>query len=293
MDLVAVEEIVAATRAALDDWGHGDAWLAGGTWMFSQPQPAVRRLHDLTALDWPAITADADGIELAATCTLAELAAWPVPARWPGAGILRPCCEALLGSFKVWQAATVGGNLCLALAAAPMAALAVALEGVCEVWGPDGGARQIAALELITGPGTTSLRPGELLRSVRLPRAALEHDVAVRQASLAPLGRSAAPSSAAARPRVSSSSRSPPRCHVPPRFGVTARRRRPSSPARWHRSPPTPTTTSTATRAGARTSSACSPRRFARNWRNGRDEGQRRTGDADPGRRSMPADVPA
>jgi CO/xanthine dehydrogenase FAD-binding subunit len=192
MDLVAVEEIVAATRAALDDWGHGDAWLAGGTWMFSQPQPAVRRLHDLTALDWPAITADADGIELAATCTLAELAAWPVPARWPGAGILRPCCEALLGSFKVWQAATVGGNLCLALAAAPMAALAVALEGVCEVWGPDGGARQIAALELITGPGTTSLRPGELLRSMRLPRAALEHDVAVRQASLAPLGRSAA-----------------------------------------------------------------------------------------------------
>jgi len=25
-------------------WREGDAWLAGGTWLFSEPQPQLRRL---------------------------------------------------------------------------------------------------------------------------------------------------------------------------------------------------------------------------------------------------------
>ena len=29
------------------DWREGDSWLAGGTWLFSEPQPRLRRLVDL------------------------------------------------------------------------------------------------------------------------------------------------------------------------------------------------------------------------------------------------------
>jgi len=34
------------------DWREGDAWLAGGTWLFSEPQPHLRRLIDLQGLGW-------------------------------------------------------------------------------------------------------------------------------------------------------------------------------------------------------------------------------------------------
>src|SRR5436305_489841 len=48
MDLNTVSEVVRPRRReSLADWRAGDAWLAGGTWLFSEPQPAVRRLVDL------------------------------------------------------------------------------------------------------------------------------------------------------------------------------------------------------------------------------------------------------
>ena len=34
------------------EWRDGDSWLAGGTWLFSEPQPHLRRLLDLTAVGW-------------------------------------------------------------------------------------------------------------------------------------------------------------------------------------------------------------------------------------------------
>ena len=88
--------------------------------------------------------------------------------------------------------ATVGGNLCLALPAAPMAALATALQAECMVWTPDGGHRMIAAEEFVTGPQQTALRPGEILRNINIPRSALQRRSAFRQISLTPHGRSAA-----------------------------------------------------------------------------------------------------
>jgi len=190
MDLSAVTEV--RRELSLPAWRPGDAWLAGGTWLFSEPQPEVTRLIDLTALGWPALTVRADGLEIAATCTIAELAALEYPPQWLGAALFRACCEAFLASFKIWNVATVGGNLCTALPAGPMIALAVALDGVATVWAADGGTRSLAVRDLVTGPGRTSLAPGELLRSVHLPAAALRSPVAVRQASLRPLGRSAA-----------------------------------------------------------------------------------------------------
>ena len=40
-------------RSELPVWAAGDAWLAGGTWLFSEPQTHLNRLIDLTSLGWP------------------------------------------------------------------------------------------------------------------------------------------------------------------------------------------------------------------------------------------------
>ncbi len=177
MDLNTVTDwVVPRSRADLAGFRDGDAFVAGGSWLFSEPQTGVQRLFDLQGFGWPAI----DGSEIAATCTLAELART--------SRLARQCCEALRGSFKVWNVATVGGNLCCALPAGPMAAYTVALDGVCVIWSAN-VVREVPAIDFITGPGTTVLAAGEVLRSVRvgpLPR------TAVRQFSLTPIGRSAA-----------------------------------------------------------------------------------------------------
>jgi CO/xanthine dehydrogenase FAD-binding subunit len=102
------------------------------------------------------------------------------------------CCDAFLASFKVLGVATVGGNLCNALPAGPMISLAVALDGVCTVWSPDGAAREVDAADFVTGDNANALGPGEVLRAVRLPAAALHARTAVRRASLSTHGRSAA-----------------------------------------------------------------------------------------------------
>lgn len=57
------------------DWRDGDAWLAGGTWLFSEPQPQLRRLIDLQGLGWQALTVSDRGLEIAATCEIAKLVA--------------------------------------------------------------------------------------------------------------------------------------------------------------------------------------------------------------------------
>ena len=193
MDLNTISEIGRpGSRSDLPPWRTGDAWLAGGTWLFSEPQPALTRLIDLSGLGWSSLHPGPDGLRIGATCTLAQLAAAEFQTAWRAAPLFRKCCRALLGSFKIWNAATVGGNLCMALPAGPMAALATALDGVCTIWTPEGGERQVPACEFILGPQRNSLRPGELLRAIDLPAAALQRRTAFRQISLTPLGRSAA-----------------------------------------------------------------------------------------------------
>jgi CO/xanthine dehydrogenase FAD-binding subunit len=193
VDLGTVTELAPARGTA---WRAGDAWLAGGTWLFSEPQPATTRLLDLASFCWPFLTETDEGLEIAATCTLAELARWrPAPeraVRWPAAQHLPgQCCAALLGSFKVQNVATVGGNICLALPAGPMIALAAALDGTARIWEPGGTSREVPVTDFVTGERATVLRPGELLRSVFLPARALATRAACRQVSLSPAGRSA------------------------------------------------------------------------------------------------------
>ncbi|MEV3901284.1 FAD binding domain-containing protein [Mycobacterium sp. NPDC050551] len=182
-------------RDGLWPLGLGDAVLAGGTWLFSEPQPQVRRLVDVTALGWPSITVGDTGVELAATCTVAEVSA--LSARlaadrpdWSAAPLLHQCCSALLASFKIWGAATVGGNICLGLPAGAMISLATALDGVATVWRAGGHDYRISVGELVIGAGSTALAVGDVLRSVHLPAAALLARTAFRKLAAAPLGRS-------------------------------------------------------------------------------------------------------
>jgi CO/xanthine dehydrogenase FAD-binding subunit len=102
------------------------------------------------------------------------------------------CASALLASWKIWNVATVGGNICQSFAAASMVSLAVALDGTALVWTPDGGQYRVAVQDLITGNGTNALAPGEVLRAVDLPASALQARTGFRQIALATLGRSGA-----------------------------------------------------------------------------------------------------
>ena len=56
-------------RGGHHGWRDGYAWLAGGTWLFSEPQIATDTLIDLESLGWPALHASRDGLDIAATCT--------------------------------------------------------------------------------------------------------------------------------------------------------------------------------------------------------------------------------
>ena len=192
MDLNSITEIARPRcRADLADWRSGDAWLAGGTWLFSEPQPHLHRLVDLTGFGWPAVRTSADGLEIAATCTIAELDALTLPSDWIAAPLISQCCRSLLASFKIWNAATVGGNLCMSLPAGPMIALTTALEGMCTIWSPGDDDRQTSVPDFVVGPQHNALKPGELLRMIELPASALTRRTAFRQISLTPLGRSA------------------------------------------------------------------------------------------------------
>lgn len=175
--------------------GPGDAVLSGGTWLFSEPQVGLHRLIDLAGLAWPAVTVDDDGIELAATCPIAEVSklstALPhTQPQWAAAPVLHQCCTALLASFKIWGTATIGGNLCLSFPAGAMISLTAALDGVVTVWRPDGQDYRMPVTSFVTGLATNVLAPGEVLRSVWLPASALRSTTAYRKVAPSPLGRS-------------------------------------------------------------------------------------------------------
>jgi CO/xanthine dehydrogenase FAD-binding subunit len=190
MDLIEVASMrVAASRADLV-LASGEALLGGGTWLFSEPQPGIRGLVDLAGLGWESVTdLPGGGLAIAATCTLAQLRD-AAPRFGTAATVVGACVDALLGSWKIHNIATVGGNICLALPAGPMTSLAAGLGATALIWSPDGGERRIPVAEFVIGVRTTVLRPGEVLRAVEFPPAPAW--VAHRRVSLAPLGRSAA-----------------------------------------------------------------------------------------------------
>ena len=191
MDITTIEDVI---REPLNPpgpmWRDGDAWLAGGTWLFSDRQPDLRRLIDLAPLGWEALVADDSGLEIGAMCTIGKLYAFPAPGHWPAAALLAISCEAFLASFKVWNSATVGGNVCMSLPAGPMITLTVALEATYTLVGATGRERVVEAIDFVTGDHRNVLDSGELLRSIHIPASAMTKRHAHRRFTLTKMGRS-------------------------------------------------------------------------------------------------------
>ena len=125
-----------------------------------------------------------------ATCTIAELYAFVPPERWIAGSLIHECCRSFLSSFKIWNEATIGGNIVMSLPAGPMISLTVALEAEYELWPREGAPRRVPAAAFVTGVHANVLAPGELLRAIRVQAAVLQRRHAFRRASLTHLGRS-------------------------------------------------------------------------------------------------------
>jgi CO/xanthine dehydrogenase FAD-binding subunit len=195
MDLHTINRVRRPAHAdEITSWEPGFAWLAGGTWLFSESQVDVHTLIDLESLRWPSLQASEAGLEIASTCKIVELDQFAdgAPPEWAAAPLFRHCCRSFLASFKIWNEATVGGNLCMSLPAGPMISLTAALEGVCTLWPRGGAPRQVTVVDFVTGNHQNVLAPGELLRSIFLPAHALRKMFAFRRFTLTHLGRSEA-----------------------------------------------------------------------------------------------------
>jgi CO/xanthine dehydrogenase FAD-binding subunit len=195
MDLHTVNRVRRPARAEeIASWEAGFAWLAGGTWLFSEPQVDVHTLIDLESLAWRSLVPLDDGLEIASTCKVVELDQFvdKAPPDWTAVPLFRLACRSFLASFKIWNEATVGGNICMSLPAGPMISLTAALEGVATLWPRSGEPRRVSIVDFVTGNHENVLAQGELLRSILLPAYALSKKFAFRRFTLTHLGRSEA-----------------------------------------------------------------------------------------------------
>lgn len=191
MDQNTIEELVTPDPVAPgQSWQEGDAWLAGGTFLLSLPLPHLRRFIDLSQLDWPTIQLVNDGLEIGPTCTVKHLLDFQPAPQWAAGGLLNDCVRAFLAGFKVWNSATVLGNICTSIPAGPMTTMACALEAEYTLWATDGSERVVPAIEFVTGNNQNILAPGELLRKVNISGRALSRRYAMRRFTLTKAGRS-------------------------------------------------------------------------------------------------------
>ena len=191
MDITTIEEVVREPEDPPGpQWRPGDAWLAGGTWLYSDRQPDVRRLIDLMPLGWDTIGVGESGLDIGAMCTIRDLYAFEPSPDWRAAPLVPVSCEAFLASFKVWNSATVGGNICMSLPAGPMITLTVALEASYRLLGASGRERVVDAGDFVTGNHENVLGPGEVMRSIHVPAQALRKRYAHRRFTLTKMGRS-------------------------------------------------------------------------------------------------------
>lgn len=160
------------TPEAIAPWQPTWAWLAGGTWLFTEPQPQVDTLVDLTALGWDELDITSEGLGIGATCVMNRLLGDRFPPDWPGIAALRSGVHEL-ASFKVQNVATVAGNLCLALPAGTFAPVMVLLEAEYDLRSLSGEVRRVPAIAFQTGAKQTILQPGELLRYIHVPARSL------------------------------------------------------------------------------------------------------------------------
>lgn len=192
MDLTAVTSYRSARVPADLALAPGEAFLAGGTWLFSEPNEDITGLVDLTDLGWNTITAADAGVTVGALVTIESLVAWgnENQGEWPAAAMFSQAADALLAAFKVWHLATIGGNICRAYAAGAMISLGAGLDATATIRRPDGTEYVVPVSEVPTGDTTTILNRGEVLTEVFFPAAAMRSRTALRKMALARYGRS-------------------------------------------------------------------------------------------------------
>ncbi|MBM3218496.1 MAG: xanthine dehydrogenase family protein subunit M [Candidatus Rokubacteria bacterium] len=149
---------------------NGDARvLAGGTDLLVQMRADVvepELIVDIKRIrETRAVTQENGGWRIGAAVTGAELKEHaPLKQAWPGV------VEAanLIGSTQVQGRATLGGNLCNGSPAADSVPALIAAGAVAKLAGPH-GQRDLPVEDVMLGPRTLALRPGEFVVSFLLP----------------------------------------------------------------------------------------------------------------------------
>ncbi len=111
------------------------------------------------------ISKSASGFKIGAAVSCAQLGENDALKKaWPGV------VEAanLIGSDQIQSRCTVVGNLCNASPAADSVPAMVAAKAKAVVVGPK-GRRTVAVEDVVTGPGKTSLKKGEVIEAISLP----------------------------------------------------------------------------------------------------------------------------
>lgn len=186
MDLHSVETYLRPTCLGdAQNWGQGWAWLAGGTWLFSEPQLHLSTLVDLEPLGWSEIELSDQCLVIGATCTFAQIMNYSWSSEWRAIAVVKSAISALAASFKVTHLATIGGNLCLALAIGVMAPVMVLLDATYEIWSPTAPKRYVAARDFQLSIQKTVLQPGEVLRRILIPQSSLLWHTAFQRIGIA------------------------------------------------------------------------------------------------------------
>ncbi len=177
MDLHNIDKFLCPTDInKVSDWGEGLSWVAGGTWLFSEPQPNINTLVDIQSLGWDEIelvnlpdSHQGKLLAIGATCPLIKLLQHPWLCEYTAVEGFKGAISALSASLKVVNVATVGGNICLALSVGTLAPIMVALDASYEILNRSRKSRIVAARDFQIGSRQTLLESGELLRRVLIP----------------------------------------------------------------------------------------------------------------------------
>ncbi len=188
-------------------WKPGCAFLGGGTWLYSEPQmsgritpgqaadsgaPGIETLIDLTSLKWESLQVSDSGLDIAATCRIHELLEYQYPSKWFACELFENCAKALSASFKIFNEATVGGNICMSLPAGSMISMAAALHAVYTIWPHGAEPVKCSSIDFHKGILDNALSPGDILRSIHISEVWLKKRVFMDLRSLTHIGRSAA-----------------------------------------------------------------------------------------------------
>ena len=159
----------AEALAALQDGGDGPTGvLAGGTDLLldlDQGRSVPRRLLSLRRMPWRSAVADAAGLRIGSTMPLRALELdRSVASGFPA---LHEAIAAV-GSPALRRQATLGGNLGRAAPASDLLPVLLVLDAEVEMVGQH-GTRALPVDQFLRASRQTALRPGELIRAVRLP----------------------------------------------------------------------------------------------------------------------------